>query len=206
MPAFYQLTFGPDGRIQRFAGTRGNYYEWPDGTRLEIDTTPAWCHRCAAVRHGERLETVEEIDQQIADLRDPRSALYRAYAKDSAGECKNLGEAFARRYCEPWERRRAWRTARASPPRCLVCGSTDIFVYPLGTAVPNPAGEGSVTVRVRGMCSTDFNEWFFTPEGNRIPRDTKPTYWVHVSQIDSPGFVRRLLRRCFGKMTQRHRD
>jgi hypothetical protein len=30
-----------------------------------------------------------------------------------------------------------------------------------------------------GLCSNDFNEWFFTPEGDRIPRDTKPTYWYH---------------------------
>jgi hypothetical protein len=205
VPAFYALTYQPDGRVERFAGSRGNYYEWTDGTRLEMDTTPAWCHACAAVRHGEQLQTVEELDQQIAALHDPRSELYRSRAKDYNGEHKDLGEAFARRYRAPLEQRRVWRAARASPPRCTACGSTDLYIYPLDVTVPNPAGEGSVTVRVLGMCSTDFNEWFFTPEGDRIPQDTKPTYWRHVSELVRPRFARRLLRLWFGRAARRRK-
>jgi hypothetical protein len=45
------------------------------------------------------------------------------------------------------------------------------------------------------MCSTDFNEWFFTPEGDRIPRDTKPTYWHHPVLDKEPGKFKRLLQR-----------
>jgi hypothetical protein len=35
------------------------------------------------------------------------------------------------------------------------------------------------------MCSTVFNEWFFTPEGDRIPRDTQPTYWAFPESDDA---------------------
>ena len=41
-----------------------------------------------------------------------------------------------------------------------------------------------------GMCSTSFNEWFFTPEGDRIPRDTRPTYWHHP-ELDKPEHQKR---------------
>jgi predicted oxidoreductase len=44
------------------------------------------------------------------------------------------------------------------------------------------------------MCSTRFNEWFFTPEGDRIPRDTKPTYWHHPALDNSPGSALRWLK------------
>jgi|GEM_PF-4983383 len=44
-----------------------------------------------------------------------------------------------------------------------------------------------------GMCSTSFNEWFFTPEGDRIPRDTQPTYWHHP-ELDKPHHRRGLMK------------
>ena len=92
-------------------------------------------------------------------------------------------------------RRRAWRERRTSPPRCIRCGSTDVVVFPIGEPVPHPAGPGAIEVSITGMCSTSFNEWFFTPEGERIPRDTKPTHWHHPGLDNSPESVRDFLRR-----------
>jgi hypothetical protein len=67
---------------------------------------------------------------------------------------------------------------RESPPKCLECGSTEIVVFPVGGRVKNPTGSGRVEITITGHCSTSFNNRFYTPEGDRIPRDTKPTYWT----------------------------
>ena len=56
---------------------------------------------------------------------------------------------------------------------------------PVGKAIANPAGVGQLQIDCVGMCSTKFNEWFFTPEGDRIPRDTRSTYWHHP-ELDKP--------------------
>jgi hypothetical protein len=195
MPAVYEIRFLPEGRVAHFVGSRGNYYEFPDGSHLDVQTTPVWCRRCGRVTNGEQIESLEEIDRQLADLRDPRSELYRLLAKDYQCEHKNLGEAFTRLHSPERERRRLWRERRGSPPRCIHCGTTDIVVFPMNEAVPNPSGPGTVEVRCVGMCSTRFNEWFFTPEGERIPRDTEPTYWHHPGLDNSPGAAWRFLNR-----------
>ena len=67
---------------------------------------------------------------------------------------------------------------RESPPKCLECGSTEIVVFPVGERAGNPMGPGWVEITITGLCSTSFNNRFYTPEGDRIPRDTKPTYWT----------------------------
>jgi hypothetical protein len=49
-------------------------------------------------------------------------------------------------------------------------------MLPEGVPVPHPSGEGMIQIDCVGMCSTSFNEWFLTPQGDRIPRETRPTY------------------------------
>jgi hypothetical protein len=178
MPAMYEIITAPGGGGGLFAGTRGNYYDLGGG-QIEVETTPGWCRRCGRWRHVELIETVAEIDQKLADLRNPRSKLYQLYARDYLEECKDLGPTFCAGVIAELKLRRRWREERVTPPKCIECGSTDIVVLPINEVVSNPAGPGTVEVRIRGMCSTDFNEWFFTPEGDRIPRDTKPTRWYH---------------------------
>src|SRR3954451_5521699 len=116
MPAVYEIKFLPSERVEFFAGSRGNYYEFEDGARLDMHTTAVWCRRCIKITHGEQIETLAEIDQQFADLRNPRSELYRFLARDFNHEYKDLGEAFARMHGEERERRKRWREQRASPP------------------------------------------------------------------------------------------
>jgi hypothetical protein len=185
MPALYEIRFLPEGRAEHFAGSRGNYYDFPDGSRIDVQTTPVWCRGCGRVTNGERVEPLDEIDRQIeAELR---------------GQGSWCG---AVKWVEVLRERRRWREARQSPPKCLTCGTTDVFVFPVNEVAPNPAGPGTVEVSTVGMCSTGFNQWFFTPEGERIPRDTKPTYWQHPALDNAPpGAVRRFLNRlrCAGR-------
>ena len=115
MPFHYEFRFFPDGRVEQFCGSRGNYYEFQDGSRLDMYTTPVWCRRCCKITHGEKADTVEEIDQQLADLRNPRSELYRYLAKDFNYECKDLEPLKGSLLITPLRRRPfgCWRTGEA---------------------------------------------------------------------------------------------
>lgn len=203
MPAMYEFRFLPEGRVQRFAGSRGNYYEFPDGSRIDVQTTPAWCRRCGKLSDGESIESLEQIDRELADLHDPCSELHRVTARGALHQLLGGGDEFLRKMIEHKRKRRLWREGRVSPPRCIACGTTDIFIFPFDQPAPNPAGPGTVELRCVGMCSTSFNEWFFTPEGERIPRDTQPTYWHHPALDNRPGgalrFVQKFIRRRGGK-------
>ena len=200
MPAMYEIRYQPQGKVERFYGSRGNYYEFEDGTRLDVHTTPAWCRACGGLTHGERIDSLARIDQQIADLNDPSSELYRFTQRSLLPELDDLvpKDKFRLDQLAEAHKRRDWRHRRTSPPRCIRCGSTDVVILPIGEAVPHPAGAGTIEVRWIGMCSTSFNEWFFTPEGERIPRDTKPTYWHHPALDNTPSALRDILRRRGG--------
>lgn len=71
-----------------------------------------------------------------------------------------------------------------SPARCIYCGQSD-FVDFSGEEIPCPFQPGTMRCEFVGMCSTSFNEWFFTTEGKRIPLDLKPTYWALKHDIVS---------------------
>jgi hypothetical protein len=174
MPALYEIRYLPGGSTEEHCGSRGNYYEFDDGSRIELWSRPVWCRRCGHYTDGESIESLDEIDRHLADLEDPQSDLFR-FTQESESE---PGGGFRRHWIELTKQRRRWRERRVSPPRCLLCGSTDLVLLPEGVEVPNPRGVGTVVLSVIGHCSTSFNDWFFTPEGERIPRETQPTYWA----------------------------
>ena len=192
MPAFYEIRWLPDGKTEKFAGCRGNYYEFSESDRLDLHSAPIWCHRCRMITHGEALSTVEEIDTQIRDLNDPSSEPYRMTRHGLLDELLGKGEEVLQERVAELQRRRRWREERRSPPKCIHCGTTQIMLLPLGVAMPNPEGPGQILVDCVGMCSTIFNEWFFTPEGDRLARDTHPTYWHHP-ELDTPEHHARLM-------------
>jgi len=173
MPGYYEIRWLPDGRTEKFAGSRGHYYEFSESDRLEFDAGPVWCHRCGTITHGESLSTIEEIDQQIRDLGDPSSELFSMTQNSLLAEMGH-GEEFRREQITELQRRRRWRESRKSPPRCIQCGTTEILPLPLGVPVPNPLGKGEIQIDCIGIFSTDFTGWFFTPEGDRIQRDARP--------------------------------
>ena len=176
MPATYEIKFGPKGPTKEFEGSTGNYYEFEDGSHMYMNTTPVWCHGCGQITHGERIESLEEIDKKLADLNNPTSVLYRMTAKGLLNEITGGGDRLLQERLQKTKQRRTWRERRISPPKCIRCGSTDILVLPIDQPVPNPAGPGTIKVRCVGMCETDFDECFFTPEGDRIPKETTPTH------------------------------
>lgn len=173
MPPIYEIKFLPSGQTRAFHGSRGNSYELEDGTRLDVRSGPVWCRRCADFTDGESIESLDEIDRQIADLRDPTSELYQFFQDGVTGSIGVDGIHLIMAL----EQRRRWREGRRSPPKCLECGMTEIVRLPDGEIVLIPTGPGWVEVTITGHCSTWFNNVFYTPEGARIPRDTKPTYW-----------------------------
>jgi hypothetical protein len=199
MPGLYEIHWLPEGRTEKFAGSRGNYYEFSDTDRLDLDSVPVWCHRCAKITHGESLPSLDEIDQQIHDLHDPASDLYHMTRHGVLDEFFGKGQELLQEQLAKLQRRRQWRATRKSPPKCIHCGSAEIIELPLGKPVANPAGAGEIELQLIGMCSTSFNEWFFTPEGDRIPRETQPTYWHHP-ELDKPKHRSRLMKWLRSKM------
>ncbi|HUE70118.1 MAG TPA: hypothetical protein VMP01_04445 [Pirellulaceae bacterium] len=171
----YEIRWLPDGPIEAFAGSRGNYYELSASEHLDLDSVPVWCNRCATITHGEHLSTLDEIDDQIRDLNDPTSAAYRRTRHGMLDDITGKGEEFLQKRLAKLELRRRWRQSRRSPPKCIRCGSTEIVELPIGKAVPNPFGDGEIQVECVGMCSTVFNE---CPRRRPHPQGFKPDLLV----------------------------
>lgn len=166
MPAMYKLTFLPDGRTRSFAGSRGNYYRLANGTEITLHSDPIWCERCRTVGHGERIESIQAIDRQIADLKRLAAEIRRNQKSPPTPATDAPGDRHQQKQITDLMLRREWRAQRTSAPKCLNCGSTAILKLEHGKAVPIP--EGMVRCEFVGLCSTNFNEWPFTPEGDRI--------------------------------------
>jgi hypothetical protein len=85
MPSLYEIRHLPDGTTEEFPGSRGNYYELEDGLHIDVRSRPVWCRRCGEFTEGESIESLDEIDRQLADLVDPRSELYRFTQRSLSG-------------------------------------------------------------------------------------------------------------------------
>ena len=175
MPSFYTISFEPGGQTEDFHATRGSYYLWPDGTRLDLNAAPVWCRRCDAVREGEVVESTAVLDKLIADLQDPTSLMYQfVQAADLSHLKPGSTDAPSRNPrvdlhddIERARRRRRGRTERVSPAKCLTCGSTELVLLDR-RPVPHPSGTGTIEARHAGFWSGIFPRWAFTPEGDRI--------------------------------------
>jgi hypothetical protein len=184
------MTYLRTGRTEETWLMRGIYYEFPDGSTIDVDTHIAWCGNCCAFTDGELIESPDYIREQIADLRNPESDAYKfavwneqqiqlATGKSDPHSCELMIAAL--------DLRLKWRLKRISPAKCIQCGSTDL-VFPLSMHDTESEIEisdvGPVRVESAGISSTEFMNWFFTSEGDRIARNTTPTYWG-VSDTDT---------------------
>ena len=138
MPSFYEIRYD-DGRIEETFGIRGLYYELPDRETLDVLTEIGWCFGCNVLTDIERLESIEEIDQQIADMQNPETGLYQYRSQ--------IAETL---------RRRAFLLQRIAPAKCVHCGTDRVKHIPLGESVDDPLGRGTFAIEWVGMCSTDF--------------------------------------------------
>jgi len=176
MPGFYRITFRPSGKSIEFAGTRGEKYVCPDGTEVAVRANPIWCLECGKITHGEHLETLEELDRNIADFEDPTSEPSRLFQRSRDVQLQKL------------KQRRIWLTKRRSPAKCLDCGCTRI-IHLSPNPLPHPVAQGTIECAWIGMCSTDFTNRPYTPEGDRIPGPVRPSYW-HLPGTPDPGVER----------------
>lgn len=174
MPAIYEITFLPRGRVEEFAGSCGNYYEFADGSHLDLLTEPVWCPQCGKVRHGESIPSVEQLDKKLADFHDPTSILYRSTMRPLLPGIKGPDdrEKIRQERIKEIGRRREWRLTRRSPAKCIYCGCAEIVALPHDTPVTVVRNSKPLTLisRCVGMCSMNPNDWYFTSEGERILR------------------------------------
>ncbi len=175
MPLIYKITFLPQGEVQWLTGTRGNYYQFPDASRLEVHKHPVWCAWCRAFVEGERIESIQELEKETADYADVNSAKAEWVLRETSRVRDKVG-VLAKRLAES-NTRLAWRKERTAPPKCLECGTTEIIGLGDGQEVPSPCSPGTLTIGGVMMCSTAFRNYLYTPEGDRIMTEAKPTRW-----------------------------
>lgn len=168
MPASYRFTFLSEGRVQDFSGSRGNYYRLENGIHIRLHSAPVWCERCAKITHGENIDSIEEIDKQIADLERLAAEIRRDMTRPPLPTPDAPGDRSQQEEIAELKLRRAWRMRRRTPPRCLICGSTDIVVLEPGRTIRTSGGE--IQCEFVGFCSTSFNMWYFSPEGDLIEK------------------------------------
>ena len=115
MPAFYRLTFLPEGRTQDFAGSRGNYYRLADGAEITLHSRPVWCEQCAKVTHGEEIESVQAIDKQIADLERLAAEIRREMTRPPLPAPDAPGYRHQQEQIAEFKLRREWRLEGVRP-------------------------------------------------------------------------------------------
>ena len=171
MPALYEVTFLPEGRIQRFPLSRDNHYVLPDGALVEVRTAPVWCRCCGQLTPGKEVESLEEAERALE-----QAARRRAEILSSDYFPNELGVPFSRGWLEELRRRLRWRSLRTSPPRCTICGTTEFVPLRIGGEVPHPAGRGTIRARFFAFYSpVSYNQAFFTPDGERIAHQRSST-------------------------------
>lgn len=180
MPAYYTIRFTETGEEIEWFGLRGYYYEFDDGSTIDLEPTMAWCVQCQGFVDAESIPSLEHLENRLVELRDPTSREAEVFTYEGPPfDIPELHERRKRLYAEAIgeaERRVQWRIGRLAPAECLHCGSTSVEFRSDGNEM-HVTGRGLVHVECTGMCSTDFLNWFYTPEGDRIPRETKFSYW-----------------------------
>ena len=184
--AFYKIQFLDTGEETEWYDMRGLYYEFECGATIDVWPTPAWCDQCQDFVDGEMIPSLKRLEDELAELRDPTSARSRFHTDDEPPFDQPLYRArrkqlYANTINEA-ELRVDWRRDRAAPPKCLHCGSANI-TFPDDTNATMMTGRGLVEVKMAGFCSAVFMNWFFTPEGDRISRKTRPSYWHFPGEV-----------------------
>ena len=155
MPFWYTVKSDPEGDgVELYCSS--NYEDaLDDGSRMAAQTEPAWCHGCNAIAEVESIMDPEEIDQSLAEMADPNPAI-RPKVRES------LTVRFTRL--------KRWRARRASPPKCVACGSTRLTALPQGHLVLHPVGAGTLL----SQCAGHFTplhyrvRYMLSSEGDRL--------------------------------------
>jgi hypothetical protein len=179
MPATYQIRFSDSSNQIEWFGSRGFYYEFEDGATIGLHPTIAWCCQCEAFIDAEWIPSLEHVEEELRKRSDPDFVRAELISLGLPMDQSPFKERFEANFEEDKleaAHRVQWCKQRSSPPKCLMCGSTDIR-FPDDNQTVEIPGRGTALVECTGMCSTDFNNWYYTPDGVRIPRDTKRARW-----------------------------
>jgi hypothetical protein len=136
-------------------------YDLGDGHGHYVETQHAFCHACRSMVDAERLPTSAELAER------------RAQMMESVGS-KDLMTDHVVTQADVDERAGAierWLSARRSPPRCLVCGSTEIVPHnPLaGEPFIHPGCGGKTRWRGGMMVALMSGGACFDSECRRLP-------------------------------------
>jgi hypothetical protein len=134
-------------------------YLLPDGKLLHVRQTPCWCSNCNRIDMAEHVESLDELESELARLRNPDDEEARMLAF--------IGTPIEERIAEI-ELRMIWRRNRVSPAKCLQCGSTNIVRIPDTEEFSHPKTGERVVVADHGFASTDPWHAQFSPEGDAI--------------------------------------
>jgi hypothetical protein len=141
-----------------------NYYILAPGELLVMQPSPAWCGECKQFTEAEWFDTVEAYDQMIK-----RAAYYADRPGLIQPEDHSLLYLVGR--LPDLRRRRTWRAARQSPPKCIQCGSSDVVILDRNGDHSVVPCLGRVDMRVGALISSEgpcCHFWYFTPEGVRV--------------------------------------
>lgn len=106
-------------------------YRLVDGSRLPIWQTAVWCSQCHDFEPGEKIPSITSLRKLLLS-----TLVARLLSRPSLHRIKDL------------RRRIKWRRARRSPPRCLTCGGTDLYLLPRDSEFVHP--ETGERMRYRG--------------------------------------------------------
>lgn len=159
-------------------------YRLPDGERLHVRQTVAWCQSCGRFSLAELIESVADIEAELPGLIAQKDQLLAESLRQSAANQDMrrrdiLGIGFdldwTERAIAEVPVRIAWRRKRQSPAKCLHCGTTNLLWF------DDPRGGDPFTHPQNGervISSIEFASaapWHaeFTPEGELLWSDNR---------------------------------
>jgi hypothetical protein len=153
------------------------YYRLPDGERLHVRQTAAWCQSCGKFTLVEYIESVAELEAELPGLIVRKDQLLEeAHGQSSVSEdLRSIGFDldWTERAIAEVPVRIAWRRKRQSPPKCLHCGTSNLLEIddPCGGDPFTHPHNGERVISSNGFASTE--EWHaeFTPEGELLWSD-----------------------------------
>jgi hypothetical protein len=141
-------------------------YRLGDGSTLHIDQQPAWCRRCREFLIAERIPSIDELEQTIAELETGKGPFIEFWELMFLDE--KTDENIEREIAE-YRKTTSWRRSRISAPRSLSCGSVEIDPIPLDGAFVHPETGERFIASGQGWAAAAPWVARFSPEGEKLP-------------------------------------
>ena len=133
-------------------------YRLPDGYMLPVLTQDGFCRTCSSLRG---VELIYDLDTE--------SCLYTNEDRLAVRALKRGNPNYDRAYVAM--RRYEWRQARQSDPRCVICGSQDVFML-VGKRCSDPVTGHTFESVDCEFYTSDVLSWtILDTEGNVLERD-----------------------------------